>query len=689
MNFQLSYNDVSDGKSLIEFDKKHIRLILLLCALFITALSMKIHGYSISMWREYIDSSAKKDIILGSDRGIRSDDWAVEIPLMLAQLSHDPKYPLINKNIGTGLNMIPHSKVPIKHILTLFRPSVWGFFIGADYGLSWMWQFMVLGMFYVFFLVFMIISRNDFYLSAAGSIFLLFAPFFQFWSFHKAEIPIFMGLAFISYCYLCFSRNKKTIMIHGLVFGWALSCFTLNFVYPPFQVSCAYLLIFMMIGMLADRYKDYNMRLHARYRISAIAISLCILAFAGMTYYVTAKDIIKIMMNTVYPGQRFCVGGDQNLGLLFRNIFFTMFYITHTDIKWEFLGNICEASSFLYFFPPIIVVILWRIVSQKKINNKFSIIIIGYFMILLFYIFIGFSPIFSKYSLFYLMQSGRSIIGLGIADVILIVSFLSDSHNTDRRERIVISFLWFISLCFIGKQLGQHFDQISSPYVGAVSIIIGLFTYYFLNMEKKKTAVALLALISLISTVRFNPIVSGGTSFIYNNELSQKILEINKRENGNTKWAAFSDWVTPNLFRMIGVKAVNGTHSYPLFDFWKKFDPEHRYISEYNRYAHVTFEASSEQDIRFHSPSPDILMVYINPDSSILKEMGITHLLVSAEFYKFFDNSLKFEKLYSVGNKAIYKLKPDYTLQEEYLLPSLRSLSAFLLRAISPRPEPS
>ena len=288
-------------------------------------------------------------------------------------------------------------------------------------------------------------------------------------------------------------------------------------------------------------------------------------------------------------------------------------------------------------------------------------VISGYFVVLLWYIFIGFPQVLSRYSLFYMMHSFRSVIGLGIADVILLVSFLSmkskEQQSSDRVGYIIIACVWFTLLCISGKQLGQYSEPISSPYVGAVSIIIGFFTYHLLNTEKKKTAVALLALISLVSTVRFNPIVSGGTSFIYKNALSEKILAINKDENGNTKWAAFSDWVTPNLFRMIGVKAVNGTHSYPLFDFWKKFDPEHRYISEYNRYAHVTFEASSEQDIRFHSPSPDILMVYINPDSSILKDMGVTHLLVIGENHKFFDNPLRFTKLYSAGNKAIYKLK--------------------------------
>lgn len=643
--------------TLILFDKKHIRLILLLCAFFVIAVSFKLHGYSFSMWREHIDGSAKKDILLGTDRPIRSDDWAVEIPLMLAQLSHDPKYPLINKNVGTGLNMISHSKVAINHILTGFRPSVWGFFIGADYGLSWMWQFMAFGVFYIFFLVFMIISRNDFYISVMASLFLLFSPFFQFWSFHMAEIPIFMGSAFISFCYICFSQNRKTIMIHGLVFGWALSCFTLNFVYPPYQVSCAYLLIFMMIGIVADRCKDYNMKMYASYRISAMVISLFILAFAGMTYYVTAKDVIKIMMNTIYPGQRFMLGGDQTLGVLFRNIFFTPLYIAHTDLKFPIKWiNISEVASFLYFFPIIVTAVLCRIFYHRKITEKFSILIVGYIFLILFYSFIGFHPSVSRYSLFYLMSTYRAIIGLGIADVILIVLFLSGSRNMNQTERIIISVFYAITSVVAGLQLKNYSEHISDSYVIVVSFFMGILVYYFSDIDKKRISISLLAIISFLSTFWFNPVVSGGSSFIYNNTLSEKILEINKAEIGKTHWAVFSSSILPNLLRMIGVKSVGGTHSHPMFDLWEKFDPQHRYMSEYNRYAHVHFKASSTDRIRFHSPQPDMLFVYIDPSSDVLNQMGITHVLAVDEDIPFFDNNKKFEKLSAFQNKAIYKV---------------------------------
>ncbi|NJL59239.1 MAG: dual specificity protein phosphatase family protein [Desulfobacteraceae bacterium] len=88
----------------------------------------------------------------------------------------------------------------------------------------------------------------------------------------------------------------------------------------------------------------------------------------------------------------------------------------------------------------------------------------------------------------------------------------------------------------------------------------------------------------------------------------------------------------------------------------EKFDPDHKYITEYNRYGHVTFKTSSSDKIRFHSPSPDQLFVYIDPTSDILNKLGITHILAVDEEIAVFDNHKKFEKVYIFLNKAIYKV---------------------------------
>lgn len=643
---------------LIRFDTKHYCLIGGLVLIFLIGVIFKIHGYSITMWHEYIDGSEKKEILLGKDRPIRSDDWAVEIPLMLSQLSHQPKFPLINTNIGTGMNMMTHSKVAILHPITIFRPSVWGFFIGPGYGLSWMWWTMVIGLFYVYFLIFMIISKNQFTISLGGSVFLLFSSFFQFWSFHKSEIPIFMGLSGISCIYLLVHSNKKIVIAHTILLGWALSCFALHFIYPAHQVPCAYLLIFMIFGILLNRYPLSEILHKIYFRMGYVIISLGIVIIAMTIFYVDAKQVIEVMKKTEYPGNRFCTGGDYLLWSLFKHNFLSLAFVTNlSDINWNQLGNICEGSSFIFVFPPMSFWVIWNLVFHKKMDDKFTLAVLIYCSLMIIFLVVGFPAIISKYSLFYLVTSNRAIIGLGIANALVLVSFLSQQIiSANRLERFIISFLWTSLLFYSGLGLVKNFDLISIKFILPVSVINGVISYYLFDISRKKEIICMLAGISFFAGSWFNPIVVDGTSFIYNNELSKKIIAIDHAARQQSHWVIFSDWVTPNLFRMIGVNAINGTHNYPLFSLWKELDKDGKYFREYNRYGQVRFNPSEDEIPVIHSPSPDVLAVNVNPCSPILDKLGITHILVKGQNTLLFDNCVKLQQIFNDKGVQIYKV---------------------------------
>jgi len=659
IGLQMEKPKASESYKLIDFDRKHLILIGLLFFIFVLSVTLKIHGYSISMWHAYIDGSKAEEIIVGKPQPVRSDDWAVEIPLMLSQINHDPPFPMVNQNIGNGSNMLTHSKNPIWHYLTFFRPTVWGFFIGADYGLSWMWQTMVLGMFYVFFLVIMMISKNDFLMSVSGSLFLLFSPFFQFWSFHKAEIPIFMGLIFISFSYIWFAQRRMTIIVHAFILGWALSCYTINFVYPPFQISCAYLLLFLIVGFFYQYYKDSGTKKFLIYRISGSIVAIFIFGCVAYSYFYAAKDIINIMMDTVYPGNRFFTGGDCSIGVLFRQHFLSLlFFSSLSNIDWGPLGNSCEASSFLFFFVPVIIALLWQVVRNKGEKHKLSVSLIGYFVLMLVYFFYGFSPSLSKFSLFYQMQSGRAIIGVGIANVLLIISFLTNAAPLNKIERAVISVCWGSILLFSARAIVNAMNLISIPYVVVVSIVSSVIAYYLLDIKHKKKVMVVFAGLSILSTVWINPVVSGGTKFIYENPLSEKIIDIDRSLDGQSVWATFGFWVYPNLFRMLGVKSINGTYPYPQLELWEQFDTTHQFMNEYNRFAHATLKGIETNEIQFHSPTPDQLYISFNPASEVSDLFGITHFLVTGEEEIYFKNNLRFQKIFTFHDKTIYALNP-------------------------------
>ena len=332
--------------------------------------------------------------MLGAPQSIRSDDWAVEVPLMLAQVSHKPPFPVINTNIGYGANQLAPFKIPVWHVLTIFKPTTWGFFLGANTGLAWMWWSMVLGFFYTFFLLFMLISRNRFFLSMMGSLLLLFSPFFQFWSMHKSEIPIFMNLAFISFVYLTFGRGKKVILANGVLLGWFCGCFMLNFIYPAYQVSLAYLLVFMIGGFIASRYPELDLRKTGALRLAAFAISLAIVIFAAVLFYLDAQKVINILAETVYPGRRLSTGGDFEPWKLLSNTFLIHLYAfflhgvnAPSVVGWANMDNICEYASFIFLFPVLIVVLITRCAAARKILDPLSLMIGCYITLILIYMF--------------------------------------------------------------------------------------------------------------------------------------------------------------------------------------------------------------------------------------------------------------------------------------------------------------
>ena len=441
--------------SLLSFSKPHRLLAFSLVSIFLLLVGLGIHQYSLPLWSVCLENDTDGGILFGVAQPIRSDDWAVEIPLMLSQVSHKPPFPVINTNIGCGTNQLAPSKLPVWHILTIFKPTTWGFFLGADTGLAWMWWSMVLGFFYTFFLLFMLISRNRFFLSMMGSLLLLFSPFFQFWSMHKSEIPIFMNLAFISFAYLTFGRGKKVILANGVLLGWFCGCFMLNFIYPPCQVSLAYLLVFMMGGFIANRYPELDLYKTGMIRLAGFAMALAIVMFAAVVFYLEAQKIIDILAETVYPGKRLSTGGDfepwkllSNTLLIHLYVFFRHGFSAPFLVNWADMTNICEYASFIFLFPVLLAIFIARCTIARKIVDPLSLMIGCYIALILVYMFLGFPEWLSKYSGFSRTPAGRELMGLGIANIVLLVAMLSKPiyFELSKTIRLFISIGWAVLL---------------------------------------------------------------------------------------------------------------------------------------------------------------------------------------------------------------------------------------------------
>jgi len=610
------------------------------------------------MWRTWIDQSLPTEILAGEARDIRSDDFFVNIPFALSQRLHDPSYPVVNKLIGYQQNMLVLPFAPVKHWVSLFRLQTWGYFLGDDIGLAWSWWFNFLGLISSFFLVFCLISGNRVCLSIFASIALVFSPFMQFWSLNSASLCIFMALSFVFVIRMIYCDSKVKVFLYGLFACWAGVSFVLQF-YPPYQVSLAYLFLFMVIGYVWRQFRMGNPVKKMPLRIFGLAVSASIVLLLVFLFYLETKDVFQIIMNTEYPGRRLAVGG----GFPFWNLLSSIF-IPWPDVKnWSFLQNICEASSFLFFFPVTCFMICRNYFFNRKIQDPFSFLLMIYIMVVLFWISQGFTPFLSKLTLFSLMPPNRAKIGLGIADMVLLVSVLSQTGETCsayKKKWMVVSAVgaYFIFMIFIGATASDFMEEISKIRIAFGALFMAFIV--FLILCKSKYVLMIIAVCSIYLSSWFNPVVFGGSSFIMENELSRKILEIDKQNGGKTEWIVFSRFniaILSNLFRMIGVKALNGTHFYPQFEVWNKLDPELKYGQIYNRYAHIAFRTGTDvSEISINNSDSDVVIVTIHPDNPLFSKLQAEFVLCEEADMDVLDSARSLIKVGSVCKKHIYKV---------------------------------
>ena len=210
----------------------------------------------------------------------------------------------------------------------------------------------------------MLLTRNHFWLSLSGSLWVFFFGFTQWWfSTPLPETITSLALAFIGFAYL-FVALKKPLVVAGAAL---LVVFSLNFVlffYPPYQVPLAWLAVFLAAGFLltGGRWQLFQSRLRIRLPITAGSALLVLIVL--YFFYQDAKgklppSPIPITRDSGTRGQR--NGFGENVLGIHGGPYSTKRYPL-------VLGNACEASNYILMFP--VVLIAWARNYILKIKNS-------------------------------------------------------------------------------------------------------------------------------------------------------------------------------------------------------------------------------------------------------------------------------------------------------------------------------
>jgi hypothetical protein len=236
----------------------------------------------------------------------------------------------------------------------------------------------------------------------------------------------------------------------------------------------------------------------------------------------------------------------------------------------------------------------------------------------------------ARASLWSLVPGHRSVIALGLAEVLLVARLLSRSPPTHGSLRVGLSLAWGIVVSVLGVALSKELPDIRLAWVMVFALANAVIAWIALAPRWPWLGMAAVAAASCAVSAWFNPLVRNGSEVLRDNELARAVIEVDREHEGTSVWVAFANVGLANLFRAVGVHSINGVHPVPQLELWKKIDPGGVEVDEYNRYAHVVFGAAQSVEPTIMRRSTDAFRVLVNPASPALHELGVTHVMVDS-----------------------------------------------------------
>jgi len=638
---QDSVGHVPTGPLLIRFDRKTQAFLGTILVLFALGTAFKIHGSSIGMWnviwnRKDPGRISDAGVLLGTPKFIRSDEWGVATLMILSQARARPAFPVVNPQWGPAQVPLIFN-LPVWHWSLLVRPQFWGFFfLDLERAYAFYWNMKACLLLGGVFLLLMLLTANDFWISLLGTGWVFFSGFTQWWYSTPAMFPEMVGcvaLTLVAAHYLVLSPRRWAIGVAALVSMIFLLDSAL-FLYPPFQVPLIYFAIAILIGSLGPRLWAGSVRSHLALRAGCAALALAAVAGLILLYYYDGRQAIELMRGTVYPGKRMVTGGEVSLAQIFNG--FYGFFMSEGSFPrtWQ---NVCEASNFVLLFPVPMAAVLWRVWRRRRVTALEWALIL-YLAVVFSWMAVGWPRPLAVASAFGLSPHTRSLHGLGLASIFLCCIFLArqrvDLPGTFPRRLLVAG-----SLLTLFVVISLDFDGVTKGFAtpGQIALVsLGGAVAGYLLLARKRVAFALLILVpSIWSFALVNPIAAG-LGPILDTKLFHEVSGI-VEQDPNARWAVYTNsspivnYATDNLFKVAGAQVFNGTKVVPPFDDFRVLDPKSELMSSYNRYAHIVLAPGKDSELTLMNVHGDGYTLRIDPSNNIWRQLEIRYVALPFE----------------------------------------------------------
>lgn len=630
----------------------------------IYAVLMGYSGSSIGVYNDIIQPNNREiyySPIFGDSRTIRTDEWAVNAPSFVSQCV-DPNgnnYSYYHDSLrGTKTEMFSQLNQPILDILSIGKPFTLGALIlGASRGYSFLWAASIIALLLVSFEFCMVISKNNKLASLLGMLLISFSASTQWWQCYNIFTWGMLAIVLFDKFMLTKKFSTKILCSIGIFISGISYIF---YFYPTWQVPYGYIYLAVLIWVVIKNWKEY--KINKKDILLIIAIILAIGAILGI-YFVKSADALKLITGTDYPGKRFETGGKE-----IKTIFSYVYSIIFT-YKIDTIGNPCELSSMISFYPIPMLIALIYLVRNIKTKKHFSFLIPMLIISIVYSIFMvfGVNEMFAKITLLYMTPAGRLAVPLGFSQILLIVYMLGNFTREDiiLKNEIIKkagTVLASISIMYIALKTDMNILQNHPMYIYICGLILvyGIYQIVNINEEKnKKRLIMLLIPVAILTGATVHPIQKG-ISVLTDKPVAKKTQEIVSQDKENNLWICDStNFMTNNYLLASGAKIINSTNLYTNFDLYKTVlgeeesqKPEVRYV--YNRYSHINMEITEDKnDIELFQQDS----IKISLTSEKIRELGVKYILTTRDLDQFDTEDVKYQKIYDEDGMIIYHVE--------------------------------
>lgn len=624
-------------------------------AVFVFCLIFRLHGSSIGMYNSYLptvsdEKQAESYHIIGQDRTIRTDEWAVQTPAFFSQKYND--YAMMSSQMSVGKeNMVLFYYAPVKDITVIGKPFSWGYLLfGNAVGLSWYWCGQLILLFMTSFELFYILTRKNVRLSIAGMFMIALSPCIQWWFLPHMPIVFVYAMGLFDIGYYFFTAEKKwvkwlmTCIAGPVIVGFALSLF------PSCQLVTALVALTLLILCLIRDQEQIDFSLKQWYRIAIpVGITGIVLGYFGFFYL----DDLMAEMNTVYPGKRISVGGDNTLYDLFTNL--SSIYLPYQDSN---VLNNSEVSTYIQF-APFFLLLFPRIVGYlKKKNDRDILVGKGLFVIMLVqieFMCAGFSEKLSKITMFKYVN--RMQIPYGWTAVIFTIWCVYALW----KYRAAMFHRWekLLYPCIFGLVYCTFIDDSVKSYIPLrwTLLEIALFVMILLGimLRRKKMFSYLMIGIMCTAGLLVNPVCTG-ISPVANHPLSAFIQE-KAQEEPDAEWITV-DTVSQmaNFVLANGGRVLNATNFLPDFEKWEVLDPDGNYEEIWNRYLNQTVTLTDSKT-SLENVATDAAVWHLNA-KDMVKKLEVKYVLSTTDITVYTEKyGIKASAVFEQDGYTVYAIK--------------------------------